>query len=91
MTKAFNERAVLADAVGRGWRIFYLWFDARDGRWTRGHYGLHCGDYLEVLIDGEWVQTSIEHSDGCSHSNGWYLVSHPLQELHDLVVRKGGL
>ena len=30
--------------------------------------GLRCGEYLDVLIDGEWVPTRIEMRDG------WFLV-----------------
>jgi hypothetical protein len=69
-------------------RIFYLWYDARDGRYTRHNYGLHCGDALVAMIDGKWVETRIEHSSSSEHSHGWYLVSHPNQPLEDLQVQK---
>ena len=68
--------------------IRYLWYDERDGRWQRGEYGLHCGDGVEVRIGGEWHQTRIEHTHSSTHSNGWYLVSHPDTPLDGLAVRK---
>ena len=33
--------------------------------------GLHCGDVIEVLIEGRWCEARIEHSDD------WYLVGQP--------------
>ena len=38
--------------------------------------GFHCGECLEVLVDDEWVETSMEmawEEDG----NKWYLVGTP--------------
>jgi hypothetical protein len=74
--------------ITREQRIFYLWFDARDKRYTRHNYGLHCGDGFEALIDGAWHPTRIEHSSFSEHSHGWYLVGFPNQPLEDLPVRK---
>jgi len=47
--------------------------------------GLHCGDCLEVLIDGEWIVDRIEMSS----QNGWYLVKGKLtcDELEGIKVR----
>ncbi len=69
-------------------RIFYLWYDPRDSRWQRHDYGLHCGDGLDVLLNGAWQQTRIEHSSFSQHSYGWYLVGFTEQPLEDLPVRK---
>jgi len=63
-----------------------LWFNPEDGRWMRGTYGLHCGNPVEAKIDGQWVQTRIEHSSFSEHSNGWYLVTHPNLALDGLQV-----
>lgn len=35
--------------------------------------GLHCGECLEVMIDGEWVETRMEMNP----SQEWYLVGTP--------------
>lgn len=43
--------------------------------------GLHCGECLDVLIDGEWVHTRIEMGDG------WFLVGIQTDQLVGLVVR----
>lgn len=69
--------------------VFYLWFNDCEMRWQLHDYGLHCGDGFEALIDGQWVQTRIEHhSNPPDHSKGWYLVTHPDQPLRDLPVRR---
>lgn len=69
-------------------RIYYLFYNSDDGRYWRHSYGLHCGDGLEVQIEGQWVHTRIEHSSSSTHSHGWLLVTHPNQPLEDLPVRK---
>ena len=43
--------------------------------------GLHCGECLDVLIDGEWIHTRMEMGDG------WFLVGVPTDQLVGLVVR----
>lgn len=43
--------------------------------------GLHCGDTMEVLIDGNWIPTRIEMDDD------WYLVGIPCRDLIGLIVR----
>lgn len=43
--------------------------------------GLHCGEKLEVLIDGKWIPTRIE-----LHSF-WYLVGIRLSNINGLTVR----
>lgn len=35
--------------------------------------GFHCGECLEVMVDGEWVQTRMEMST----DRKWYLVGTP--------------
>ena len=42
--------------------------------------GLHCGECLDVLIDGEWVPTRIEMRDG------WFLVGIQTDQLAGLLV-----
>lgn len=40
------------------------------------HEGFHCGEGLEVLVDGEWIETCMEmlwEADG----NKWFLVGTP--------------
>lgn len=37
------------------------------------HEGFHCGDCLEVRVDGEWVQTCMEMNP----EGNWYLVNTP--------------
>lgn len=46
--------------------------------------GLHCGEGMEVELDGEWVTTRIEMD--CSDSQ-WYLVGIKTDELQGLKVR----
>jgi len=43
--------------------------------------GLHCGERLDVLIDGEWIPTRIEMNDG------WQLSGIQTDRLAGLVVR----
>lgn len=38
------------------------------------HEGFHCGEPLEVLVDGEWVETAMEMS---WNPKEWYLVGTP--------------
>lgn len=51
-----------------------LFYDAEIGRYdirfsTEEYYGgLHCGDCIEVLVNGEWIPTRIEMGEQ------WYLV-----------------
>lgn len=46
--------------------------------------GLHCGEGMEVELDGEWVPTRIEMD--CSDRQ-WYLVGIKTDELQGLKVR----
>lgn len=45
--------------------------------------GLHCGEHVEVFVNGSWVEDRIEFS------NEWYLVGSNLKgdELERLKVR----
>lgn len=43
--------------------------------------GLHCGETMEVLINGKWIPTRIEMDDD------WYLVGIPYRNLIGLIVR----
>ena len=38
--------------------------------------GLHCGETLEVLVDGEWISSRIEMAWDKEGSH-WYLVNTP--------------
>ena len=40
------------------------------------HDGFHCGDPLEVLVDGEWVQSRMELR-WTQNGGEWYLVGTP--------------
>ena len=48
--------------------------------------GLHCGECLEVFIDGKWIPDRIE----LKYPNTWYLVETKLSgsDLEGLKVRK---
>ena len=49
---------------------------------TLDYYGgLHCGERLEVLLDGEWIPTRIELGEF------WYLKGVKLIKLNGLIVR----
>lgn len=37
------------------------------------HPGFHCGECMEVMVEGEWVPTRIE----MDYSGLWYLVDTP--------------
>lgn len=43
--------------------------------------GLHCGDCLDVLLEGEWISTRIEMGDD------WYLVGIDTNDLVGLIVK----
>ena len=43
--------------------------------------GLHCGETLDVKINGRWVSTRIEMG------NDWYLVGVDTDDLVGLIVR----
>ena len=64
-----------------------LTLDAQTGRMDirfdlENYYGgLHCGECLDILINGEWVPTRIEMG------NGWYLVGIKTDSLEGLIVR----
>ena len=64
-----------------------LYFDKPTGRYDvafhDGSYygGLHCGNTFEILDNGAWTPTRIEHS------RGWYLAGHSNLQLDGLKVR----
>ena len=43
--------------------------------------GFHCGQILEIWLDGEWTPARIEYSDD------WYLVGYPDLNLQNLKAR----
>ena len=54
-----------------------------DIRFSSNNYygGLHCGETLDVKINGRWVSTRIEMG------NDWYLVGVDTDDLVGLIVR----
>ena len=54
-----------------------------DIRFSLNNYygGLHCGETLDVKINGRWVSTRIEMG------NDWYLVGIDTDDLVGLIVR----
>ena len=48
---------------------------------TTYYGGLHCGDCLDVFVNGRWVPTRIEMSDK------WYLVGIDTEDIAGLRVR----
>ena len=48
---------------------------------NRYHGGLHCGEQLEVLVNGRWFPTRIEKGQD------WYLVGLKTESLVGLLVR----
>jgi hypothetical protein len=58
--------------------------DRMDIRFGLDEYygGLHCGEYMEVLIDRKWIPTRIEKG------KSWYLVGVKKVPLSGLLVRK---
>lgn len=50
------------------------------------HPGLHCGEGVEVMIDGQWEQSRVEYDH---RSSSWYLVDTPYHgDLSNLAVRQ---
>lgn len=37
------------------------------------HTGFHCGECLQVMVEGEWVETRME----MDNAQNWYLVGTP--------------
>lgn len=69
-------------------REYWLWYNSDSRRWQLHDHELHCGDCFQASIDGQWVDTRVEHSDSSDHSYGWFLVTHPDTRLYDLAVRR---
>lgn len=60
-----------------------LKYDKDIDRFVVNGYGLHCGDTMEVLLNGTWVSTRIEYD----YKSSWYLVGLRGLELEGLTVR----
>jgi len=43
--------------------------------------GLHCGETMDALVDGQWVPTRIEKD------RNWYLIGISTETLPGLIVR----
>lgn len=54
-----------------------------DDRWMLGDRELHCGDALQVMVNGQWRKTRME-MDG---NNEWYLVGLRDVNMADLPAR----
>lgn len=50
------------------------------------HDGFHCGECLEVMVDGEWVETAMEMAWENGHGT-WYLVGTPYRGENIEYVR----
>lgn len=48
------------------------------------HEGFHCGEPLEVLVDGEWVVTRME----LCWPDTWYLVGTPYRGDLEYVIAR---
>lgn len=70
-------------------RIGSLIYDEGSGRMDirfgleEYHGGLHCGDGMEVMLDGKWVPTRIE----MNINSKWYLVGVDADSLIGLTVK----
>lgn len=63
---------IYSEKTGR----FNIRFDLND------YYGgLHCGECMDVMIDGRWKPTRIEYADD------WYLVGVVTESLEGLIVQ----
>lgn len=60
-----------------------LKYDKGIDRFVVDGYGLHCGDTIEVLLNGTWVPTRIEYD----YNFSWYLVGLRGLELEGLTAR----
>ncbi len=45
--------------------------------------GLHCGEGMEIMVDGEWIHTRIE----MDLNSKWYLVGVAADSLIGLLVK----
>lgn len=64
-----------------------LVYDHNTGRYNirfdlNDYYGgLHCGECLDIKVQGKWIATRIEYG------NGWYLIGIDTDILDGLKVR----
>lgn len=63
--------------------VYDATIDRMDIRYGLNRYlgGLHCGEQLEVLVNGRWLPTRIEKD------KDWYLVGIKTESLIGLLVR----
>lgn len=48
------------------------------------HYGFHCGECLQVMVEGEWIDSRME----MDNARKWYLVDTPYRgDLEYVRVR----
>ena len=67
-------------------RLYYRSDLGRYGLMSHGKWvveGFHCGDHLDVWIDGRWVPTRVE----MTADEDWYLADLPGVVLYDLKAR----
>lgn len=66
-----------------GTLVFDEYTDRYDIRFDIDNYygGLHCGECMDVYIDGKWTSTRIEYDEN------WYLVGITTKDLNGLQVK----
>lgn len=68
-------------------RLKYNYDNGRYGLIVSGDWekqGFHCGDTMEVLIDGDWIKTRIE----MNFNQKWYLVGTPFSGNLDNIAAR---
>ena len=57
----------------------------KNGEWIED--GFHCGECMEIMVDGQWIQSRIEMKF-TETERGWYLVDTPFfGNLENIQVR----
>lgn len=65
-------------------RYGFLVGDLLDDGEYFGWDGIHCGDCMQVLVNGEWLDTRME----LNYPDEWYLVGTPYRgNLENVAVR----
>ena len=61
-----------------------IYFDGDFGRYALCGYHFHCGDCLQIWIDGRWQETRIEMHG----TSDWMLIGYPDLDLDGLRARR---
>lgn len=71
-------------------RLGYNSMNDRYGLLVKGQWeytGFHCGEGLEVRVDGKWIETRME----MDMERNWYLAGTPFRcNLENITARIGG-